>query len=205
MKPSERMAVFQRNVEEIRKTAVPQLLDFMVSLAMEGERSAVVLGAERINVGLTLLLKRFLKPAEKTAEDEALFERDGALATFARKIELAYRLGLTDARFKRSLDLIRKLRNDFAHATRVETLTEQKHADRLNELLKMVKKGNQNHFNEFLPFFEKAKGHSQHARNYLTCVMVLLVKLELVTCQLKPPEILLPALLDYRRTDTEAF
>src|SRR6266478_4415911 len=168
MNRSQWKADYKKTFEKVKKEAFPQLLDFMVSLAMEGERSAVVLGAERINVGLTLMLKKVLTPAASKKEDDALFEQDGALATFGRKTELAYRLGLMDVHFKRTVDLIRKLRNDFAHATKVESLTEPRHANRLNELLNLVRKGNKNHFDEFLPFFEKAESHGELARNYLT-------------------------------------
>ena len=108
----ERLAAFQETTEAAKKEIMPELLEFFVTLGMEGERSSVVLGAERINVALEALIKSSLQPSlNKT---DALFTSDGALASFSRKIEMAYRLGLIDLPFKQALDLVRKLRNDFA-------------------------------------------------------------------------------------------
>ncbi len=107
---------------------------------------------------------------------------------------MAYRLGLIDIRFKQALDLIRKLRNDFAHATKVETLGEQKHADKVKALFKMVAKANQNQLAGFQLAFQEAR---EQSRDYLSCVMLLLLKLELVRHHAERPKILLPAKLDY--------
>jgi hypothetical protein len=192
---------FQEDHDDAEKQIVPDLLQFLVSLATEGERSAVVLGAERINVALEALLKRFLIPP--TNKNDGLFSSEGALATFSRKTEMAHRLGLIDSRFKRALGLVRRLRNDFAHAIKVEKLDSEPHASRLAELSTLVGEGNQHHFTTFLPFFEVAQTHGEHGRKYLSCVMILLLKLELVRHHLKPPEILLPAKLDYQEEESE--
>ena len=48
----ERLAAFQETTEAAKKEIMPELLEFFVTLGMEGERSSVVLGAERINVAL---------------------------------------------------------------------------------------------------------------------------------------------------------
>ena len=69
----------------------------------------------------------------------------------------------------------------------------------MNELVKLIKPGNEHHFGEFILFFERAELLGKPAHNYLTCVMVLLIKLELVTAQLEPPEIWLPLLLEYKK------
>ena len=116
---------------------------------------------------------------------------------------MAYRLGLIDLRFKRALGLVRRLRNDFAHAIKVEKLENEPHTSRLTELLTLVGKGNQQHFNTFLPVFEVAQTHGEHGRNYLTCVMILLLKLELVRHHLKHPKVLLPAILDFQEQESE--
>ena len=51
---------------------------------------------------------------------------------------MAYRLGLMDLEFKQALDLIRGLRNDFAHATKIETLADLRYSERVKALEKLV-------------------------------------------------------------------
>ena len=131
----ERLAAFQETTEAAKKEIMPGLMEFFVALGMEGERSSVVLGAERTNVALEALIKNSLQPSLNKTDN--LFAADGALASFSRKIEMAYRLGLTDLPFKQALDLVRKLRNDFAHAFKVESLQHNRHADRVKALTKL--------------------------------------------------------------------
>ena len=193
-----KLAVFKHKTDEAKKTIQPDLLEFLFALGMEGERSAVVLGAERINVALETLLKKFLRPSPNT--NDTLFASDGALATFSRKIEVAYRLGLIDPRFKQALNSIRKLRNDFAHATKVERLQEQSHADRVKALWTLVEKSNESKLEGFVLAFQES---GEQAAQYLSCVMLLLLKLELVRHHLERPYILLPAKLNYREKDSD--
>jgi hypothetical protein len=209
MKPSdveEKLAAMRARIEEVKKTAQPELLKFLVALGTEGERSAVVLGAERINVGLETLLKKFLRPCPN--EKDPLFSSDAALGSFSRRIELAYRLGLIDSKFKQSLDAIRRLRNDFAHAITVESLQDQRHADRVNAVWELMMKGSENALEGFATAFKEAAKEvgekiGEQTAKYLSCVMQLLVKLELVCCQMERPSILLPAKLDYKGDDPD--
>jgi hypothetical protein len=60
----ERLAAFQETTEAAKKEIMPELLEFFVTLGMEGERSSVVLGAERINVALEALIKSSV-PSQK--------------------------------------------------------------------------------------------------------------------------------------------
>jgi hypothetical protein len=187
-----KMATLRRNLAAAKRSIHDDLRDFLVTLGREGERSAVVLGAERINVALEVLLKSFLRPP--LTKNDALFASDGALSTFSRKIELAYRLGLIDLRFKQALDIVRKLRNDFAHATKVESLHEQMHADRVKALSGLFTGGSQQELETFYPAFE---GAGEHARVYLSCIMFLLMTLEIVRHNVERPEILVHAKVDY--------
>jgi hypothetical protein len=187
---------FQQKHAEAAKVVFPDLLQFLVALGTEGERSGVVLGAERVNVALEALLMAFLRPS--LTKTDALFSSDGALATFSRKIELAHRLGLIDSRFRQALDLVRRLRNDFAHATKVETLEEQRHADRVRALSALISRGNPKTLEGLEIAFRKGAGLGTLPCAYLASVMVLLLKLELVRHHVERPKILLPAKLDYQ-------
>lgn len=198
----ERLAAMQATMEAAKKEIMPELLEFFVSLGMEGERSSVVLGAERINVALEDLIKSSLQPSlNKT---DTLFTSDGALASFSRKIEMAYRLGLIDLPFKHALDLVRKLRNDFAHAIKVESLQQDSHADRVKALSKLVTDGNEKAIEGFALAYQKAAQEAQvqeppeQVRAYLSCVMLLLLKLELTRHHAQRPDVLLPAKINYK-------
>ena len=197
----ERMAAFQTKMEAAKKEIMPQLLEFFVTLGIEGERSSVVLGAERINVALEVLIKNSLQPSLNNTD--TLFTSEGALASFSRKIEMAYRLGLIDLPFKQALGLVRKLRNDFAHAIKVESLQQDNHADRVKALSKLVIKGNEKTIESFALAYQKAAEEVQaqvppeHVRAYLSCVMLLLLKLELTRHFTQRPDVLLPAKINY--------
>jgi DNA-binding MltR family transcriptional regulator len=109
-----------------------ELLIFMTELAEEGERAVVIGGAARVEVALEHLLKSVLHH-NPTGTDE-LFDTDRALGTFSAKINLGYRLGLLDDEMKKALNIIRRIRNQFAHATTHARLSQPEHADRVNEL-----------------------------------------------------------------------
>jgi DNA-binding MltR family transcriptional regulator len=46
---------------------------------------------------------------------EGLFDASGSLGTFSAKIDLAYSLGIYGEKTYRELNMIRKIRNEFAH------------------------------------------------------------------------------------------
>lgn len=199
----ERLAAFQKTTEVAQKEIMPGLMEFFVTLGMEGERSSVVLGADRINVALEALIKSSLLPSAN--KEDSLFTSDGALASFSRKIEMAYRYGLIDLPFKQALDLVRKLRNDFAHAIKVESLQEGCHADRAKALAKLVIIGNEKAVEGFALAYQQAARDAQvqeppeQLRSYLSCVMLLLLKLEMTRYHAQPPDVLLPAKINYHR------
>src|SRR5690349_1997964 len=87
-----------------KKVIMPELLEFLVTLGTEGERSAVVLGAERVHMAVQGLLAGFLTPSNKKEDD--IFKGQGVLASFAKKTEMAYRLGLMDLKMRQALDMV---------------------------------------------------------------------------------------------------
>lgn len=176
----------QKKVDE--NSIACEIGDFLYELSKEGERSAVVLGAERLHVALESLLRHFLLPSPNT-EDKLFASESAALGTFSRKIEICYRLGLIDLHFKQALDLIRKLRNDFAHAVKVESLQDNQHTARVQALTQLMAKGNKSQLSKLHIPFNKSK---KQTRNYLSCVMLLLVKLEITKLYRRPLESCLP-------------
>lgn len=106
----------------------------------ESKRATVIIGAARINTLLGHLLKSYLVPAPK-AEDR-LFEGRGPLSTFSSRINLAHRLALIDREMARTIHLIRKTRNAFAHEVSPGTFDEGSHANRLKHIYEPVKGAN---------------------------------------------------------------
>lgn len=107
----------------------------MVGLCQEGERAAVVLGAARVELALEDAIKIVLRPNPGGSDD--LFEGDRPLSTFSAKICFAYRLSLIENNLERALQLLRKIRNEFAHSHEKLTLSSGAAASRLRELQRL--------------------------------------------------------------------
>ena len=114
-----------------------RIRDFMREFSAETDRAAVIIGAAKLDYLLYQLLSKFLLPSP-TSNDEFL-EGDAPLGTFSARINAAYRLGLIDASFARSLHLTRRLRNAFAHEPSSCSLDKSPHADRVRELMGPLK------------------------------------------------------------------
>lgn len=115
-----------------------ELMGFLVDLAEEGERALVIGGVARIDVVLERLLKAVLRP--HSGGDDNLFDPDRPLGSFSAKISLAWRMGLLDTETERSLQMIRKIRNDFAHAETRISLSDAAITSRVRELASCAKK-----------------------------------------------------------------
>ena len=90
------------------------------------DRSCVIVAAAYIDELLGFLLKGFLNSPSSEKEDKELFSGYGPLSSFSSKILLSYRLGLISNYEYKSLQIIRKIRNVFAHDISKESLLEFK-------------------------------------------------------------------------------
>jgi DNA-binding MltR family transcriptional regulator len=106
--------------------------EFISEFGSESDRAAVILGASKIDQLLGSLLERYFLPSP-TSED-ALFSNNGPLGTFSAKVDLSYRLGLIDAQFSKSIHLVRRIRNSFAHEAYGAKLSSGTHKDRVKSL-----------------------------------------------------------------------
>jgi len=84
------------------------------SIRTESTRAKVVLAACYLDELLHQLLALVLKPCEKQ-KDPLLDGAQAPLGTFSAKIEMAFRMGLIPTETWKSLHLVRKIRNEFAH------------------------------------------------------------------------------------------
>lgn len=108
------------------------------SLLAESERAAVILAAARLDVDLERVLKRLLAPFP--GGNDPLFDGDRMLGTFSAKIAFAHRLGAIDQNFEHALQLLRRIRNDFAHQLDQESLSSQRQKNRVSELVRWAEK-----------------------------------------------------------------
>ena len=105
---------------------------FLIVLINESDRGMVLAGAAFIDSSLESLLRAFLTESTVT---NALFTSNGPLSTFSSRNNMALSLGLIDSDIKRDIDLVRKIRNRFAHTETLVSLKDSDAANRLNELV----------------------------------------------------------------------
>src|SRR5438874_1315224 len=109
-----------------------EVTNFLARLAHESERAAVVMGVALVDESLEDALVKLLLPT-KTNPDE-LFAPDRPIGSFGAKTRLAYRLGLVDDEFCSALDMLRRIRNAFAHSAETKTLKDREHFDRVCQM-----------------------------------------------------------------------
>lgn len=79
-------------------------------------RTEAIVGAEYIDELLKGLLRAFFIDDEKSVAD--VLEYQGPIGTFSARIDLAFLIGLISENERRTLNLIRKIRNKFSHFSR---------------------------------------------------------------------------------------
>ena len=115
----------------------------MNELGGSNDRVSIIVAVAEMDSRLTSVLRASLLPVGKNDDDDSLFGSDRPLSSFSARIHLAYRLGLIDDSFARALHLIRKMRNEFAHATMPGSLNESPHKERVMQLLQLFPKSKQ--------------------------------------------------------------
>jgi hypothetical protein len=126
-----------QQVQQIIAAVGESVPRFVADLVTEGsERSAVIVGGAQLDN----VLEQFLVTVLQPGNDKQLFEWNGPLGTTSSKMIIARRLGIIDADVYRALELVRKIRNRFAHSLETATLSEGSPRDRLDELVKLCEK-----------------------------------------------------------------
>ncbi|MDP3830347.1 MAG: hypothetical protein Q8Q47_03695, partial [Ignavibacteriaceae bacterium] len=101
------------NKKKENKTEKDIFYEFVNEFIAESDRAAVILGTAKLDFLLYQILTKYFIPVAGSSDD--LLEGDSPLTTFSSKINICYRLGIIDTQFARTLHLIRKIRNSFAH------------------------------------------------------------------------------------------
>jgi len=105
---------------------------FLAEFQAETDRGAALVGAALIDHKLTDILRAFMVEGKTT---EALLEGGTApLGTFASRIKTTFALGLIDDHELAECDLIRKIRNEFAHRVHGTTFIDNKIKSLCNQL-----------------------------------------------------------------------
>ena len=91
-----------------------KLVDFRHTLSTETDRGCALMTVAFLDEQLQDLLKNYLVRDVKIFTN--LFSGVGGLSSFSSRIDLAYLLGLIGPKTKRDLNLLRPIRNEFAHS-----------------------------------------------------------------------------------------
>jgi hypothetical protein len=91
--------------------------DVVRDLQDESDRGAIILAATGIEDMLEFeILKRLPNLEHDEPTRKRMFEQDGQLSSFSKKIEMAYAMGIIDKDYRKKIDLVREIRNACAHA-----------------------------------------------------------------------------------------
>ncbi len=110
-----------------------QVILFRQTLSAETDRGVALVCAAYLDEELRALLEKTFVDVPNTVGK--LFEGTGPVATFSSRIDLAFATGLLSVESHRALQLIRKIRNDFAHEYGERSFRDQDISARCRELM----------------------------------------------------------------------
>lgn len=109
-----------------------ELSEFFAELAKESDLGAALVAASLLDEQLHDILRAFL--ATVSVSDDLLAGFNAPLGTFSARIAAAYSLGLIQENEYRELNLIRRIRNEFAHRWKDVSFETEKIAHLCSEL-----------------------------------------------------------------------
>jgi hypothetical protein len=158
-----------------------------VQMLEERGRGAVLVGVARVDAALEHLLQAVMTPGP--AKADGLFLPERPLGSIGAKIALASRLGLIDAGVERALNVLRKLRNTFAHSAESASMADPVHRSRLAEVYAEARSNSL-----WVPLESVLAAQSPSARgpldpalrDYILLITILVAFLEAAAEQLTP-------------------
>jgi DNA-binding MltR family transcriptional regulator len=96
------------------KGRAKRLFEIRSELEKESDRGCALVAAAYLENQITELLEGFFIQQSKKASG-SLFDFNGPVGTFSSKIKMCLALGLIPKEISNALDLVRKIRNEFAH------------------------------------------------------------------------------------------
>src|SRR5690606_8731412 len=102
----------------------------------ESDRGAIILVATNVEDMLEYkILERLPALQEDEPARKAMFELDGPIASFSRKLHMAYAMGIVNKHYRKQIDLVREIRNACAHSRLPVSLSEPAIADAVRHLV----------------------------------------------------------------------
>lgn len=150
--------------------------EIATQMMAERGRGAILVGAARIDTALEKLLKSVMAPG--SLRDDNLFKPERPLSTFAAKIALASRLSLIEKPVEQAIQMIRKVRNDFAHSFDDVSISDEIHQSRLAEAYSEARKNPLWAPTESLLIDAEVE---KYLREYILLVVVLVAFMEACT------------------------
>jgi DNA-binding MltR family transcriptional regulator len=87
--------------------------ELLEQLNKESDRGVALIAAAYLDATLESMLRKYL--VDDAVVVDELFKHPGALSGFSARIRMAYCLGLIGPDLRHNLDIVRDIRNDFAH------------------------------------------------------------------------------------------
>lgn len=139
-------------------------------------RGGVIMAAAWLDDSLERCLEKHFSRDPGIAKD--LLRSDGPLGNFAVRIKIAYLLGLISEPIRQDLDLIRAIRNDFAHVRERISFTDQRIKDRCDAM------------NVYRYYSEHSRGSSRGVQNkfVITSYLITAGLIALATKSAPPPD-----------------
>jgi DNA-binding MltR family transcriptional regulator len=107
------------------KTLGDALVDLIQSRRRLTHSGIVIASTAVIENALRQTLKKVMRPMSATQEDR-IFESFGPLSTFNTRILMAHALSIVDDGVYKELEAFRRIRNKFAHATKLVNFESEK-------------------------------------------------------------------------------
>lgn len=101
------------NFESFLQTQNEEFKKFRKALSTESDRGCALFAAAYLDVSLGQLLRCCMVQNKKV--DEELFKGQAPLSTFSARIKMAYYMGLLSQSERADLEIMRSVRNEFAH------------------------------------------------------------------------------------------
>jgi DNA-binding MltR family transcriptional regulator len=91
---------------------------YFKELESESDRAVALIASSLVDHALVDLIRTKLIELTEPEVDDLFYERHSTLGTFSNRIDVAYALGLIDKSEYDDLNIIRRIRNTFAHAVK---------------------------------------------------------------------------------------
>jgi hypothetical protein len=88
---------------------------YFKELRGESDRACALLAGSALSDGLRELLAAYFVPLTEGEHDHIFHDENAALGNFASRTEVSYALGLIGPDERRASNIIRRIRNQFAH------------------------------------------------------------------------------------------